>query len=282
MAHPHVQQFVLSRLRRFDHWLLLRAPLFWRTQPLRFLVVPGFVLLLIWLVQSIDGQDPLAIDASWLRNWWILLMVASLVVWHWVKRIVRWPVGEILFRRHLTTIVTVAIGSYLWLVAPGILVYQESTAVAAVPFSDPQLAEDLATLSKHEHWRCIPPEIWDDSAARATAYKQLQRVISRYTRDRYDSFETAKSPSYHSCRTDRYHALQETYMVSQIEENIALIRAARRFWVRGKSDNPYSTVRDSFIWLIFVAIAAGFAAALLSYPHWRWLARAEQVASKLP
>jgi hypothetical protein len=144
--------------RRFDHWLLLRAPILWRTRLLHCLLL----LCLLILAKSPFVQTSISLPSGILpgniilTTCWLQVSGVVVVLGLWVRSILRKPVGEIALRRHVVTVVAVGVGSYLWLVTPSLFAYVEINAIKGVDLSDRELQADVEFLGLYKGWDCIP------------------------------------------------------------------------------------------------------------------------------
>jgi hypothetical protein len=277
--------------RRLDHWLLVRAPMLWRTR------LPHFLLLLILAVTATiplfiqtKAMDPNeTYGLSVISNWVMLLFCVVLVLMLWVRSIIRKPVGELAPHRHVVTVVAVAIGSYLWLIAPSLLVYLQINAIAQVRLSDQELKTDLAFVSRYNDWECVPSSVWNN----AIELKQLRDVSLRY----YPYADVKKGPpSRESCGNKEAFSLDPTYVIRACKTAINTIIDARSFepnmmsWLfdrlhnrsaqdhlgelRDKQndagENQFYAIWIGHSWWLLAALATGILTAILSYPRYVW------------
>src|SRR5262245_12841685 len=115
-------------LRRLDRWLLLRAPLLWRTRLLPLLVLLALTIAVAFVVTQTSLESPSEIlrpAYKAISIFFFGIMVAVVVLAVWLFFILTKPVGELLLRRHVVTVLAVATGAYFVLVTPSLLVYPQ-------------------------------------------------------------------------------------------------------------------------------------------------------------
>jgi hypothetical protein len=267
--------------RRFDHWLLLRAPILWRTRLLHCLLL----LCLLILAKSPFVQTSISLPSGILpgniilTTCWLQVSGVVVVLGLWVRSILRKPVGEIALRRHVVTVVAVGVGSYLWLVTPSLFAYVEINAIKGVDLSDRELQADVEFLGLYKGWDCIPPSVWKDEREFQRKLEQLHEVLDRYVGYKFD-LKTEPSPSYISCDQQGSLAIS-SYYISSSKEKTTAIQDARRFWVQDNSPNQFSSIRKSFSWFIAIALGFGVLTAIFSYPTYVWGRTFSVAASRL-
>jgi hypothetical protein len=252
-------------MRRSDHWLLLRAPLLWRTRLLHFLVLLGLAAIVSILFAQTRLKSADAVSDAILYTmlyWWSWLSIAPIVVILWIKFIIRKTVGELTPQRHATTVIAVAIGSYLYFISPSWVADLRIKAIERFEISDEQLNADRAVLYKYNEWTCVPPDAWSNSAE----LNQLWDVFSHYGRAVYPQMGDINP----SCRPkeqvfyrllDYSSSAYDKYIVEGIME-------ARNPYVNGFG--YYDVIRINHFWWLTVAFLIGIMTALLSYPSYVW------------
>src|SRR5262245_25445983 len=126
-------------IRRFDHWLLLRAPMLWRTRSPYVLMLLILLVIAALLLGEVSIKNPIDIPAlveDTMRGWLLQLFGILVLIVLWVMLILRRPVGELPIRRHVVTVVAVAVSSYLWLVAPTVLAHRQIKAIQQVDLEE--------------------------------------------------------------------------------------------------------------------------------------------------
>src|SRR5262249_16098259 len=255
---------------RFDRWLLLRAPMLWRTGLPDLLVLLGLAVLIAGLIaipfvhMSIKAPTDVADLASNTTGlWWIEMYAAGMVIYFWVlSLLVATPVGELAPRRHIATVVAVAIGSYLWLVMPSVLAYPQINAIKRIgPPGDRDLTAHLEVVSRYSDWECVPPDVLDN----ASELEELRFVLVYYGADARD---LKKGKRGDRCTSKDSFELESSLSVYRTRKAIEAIREARGFATRG--ENRFDLIRTGpFRWLA-VAFGLGMAAAIMSYPLYVW------------
>src|ERR1700752_2506459 len=97
---PLRQRFV----RRFDRWLMLRAPMLWRTRlPYCLLILCLIVLAAVAFVQT-NMALPIDLQGGLRSLWWFEVLIATIVILLWLSFILRRSVGEVLPTRHAATV----------------------------------------------------------------------------------------------------------------------------------------------------------------------------------
>jgi hypothetical protein len=257
-------------LRRFDRWLLLRAPMLWRTRLLQSLLLLSLLILLTaLLVQSnikYPGDVPYGLTI--LSFWWIGVLGAAVALGVWVAGVLRKnPVGELPLHRHIVTVVAVMIGSYLWLVSPTVFAYREISTIARTQPDVNQLNADLDLLTRYLDWECIPPSVWEKKDESEPTLPQLRDVLTRYYNPKIMELET--DPSSKSCKETDTRQVRSSYRVYVSKEKIKVIQDAHNF-LDGDSRNQFSQIRGSFFWFMAIALAIGLLTAIFSYPSYVW------------
>jgi len=258
-------RIVFTFLQRLDRKFLLRAPMLWRTRLFHLLALLIMAVATTTLFIEPSNEDPRRlsdIGTNTVSNWWLGLYVATGVIALWIFLILRTRVGELAPSRHIVTVVAVAVGSYLWLVAPGLLAYRQIDAIKRAGPSDQVLDGDLDFLSQYRIWRCVPQQVWDEPSN----LERLRNVLARYGHNG----ELKKEPSGSGCTTNGVFALGQWFWVYESRETIRTIREAREFWTGNyNKGNPFYSIIGHSWWLV-VALAIGMLAAILSYPAHTW------------
>lgn len=256
-------------LRRFDHWLLLRAPMLWRTRLLHCVLVLFLLILTTSLFLQTSIEHPSEIQYSGVTSKWGLQVFGAfgaLVLW--VRSILRKPVGEIALRRHVVTIVAVTIGSYIWLVTPSLLALVEIKTIAGVKPNDGELTAEREILGRYQRWNCIPPRVWKDEPALQIELEQLRPILARYVRDKID-LKTAMSDDYMAC-TEGDSRKVAGYGVHSSFRIIETISDAHNLWSENWIGTQFSDIRASLYWFAAIAIGIGLLTAIFSYPKYVW------------
>jgi hypothetical protein len=253
---------LVAFMRRIDRWLLLRAPMLWRAQPPRWLVLLSLAILAAIPFMETSIKTPieageLAVDIE--VYWWLELTGVVVVLWRWVSIIVRRPVGELPPRRHLVTVVAVAIGSYLWLVTPSWLAYQQISAIKRVDPGDQQLKADDEVISRYSRWECVPPDVFDNK----DEVEQLRKVLVSYGADVRD-VKKGREGDYCTPK-DRFWA-EPWRAVSRTRRAIEAIKEARD----SGTDSGFYFIRTGPYWGLAVALGLGILTAVFSYPRYVW------------
>jgi hypothetical protein len=263
-----IRNVLLVFMRRLDRWLLLRAPMLWRTRLLGLLVLLSLVVTAIRWVMKTSIKDPSEVsDFNTIMNWWLWLSLAVVVLALWVRSIIRKPVGELPPHRHVVTVVAVAIGSSLWLVTPSLLAYRQIEAINRVGLSDQALNSDRDFLSQYDGWRCVPPNVWENASKKNL--EQLRTVLARYRVDAR-GVDLEKGPISDNPACNGNFLLRQSRLVFNSKETIDMIRDARGFESNDTSENQFNTIRISHSWWWVVAIGIGILTAILSYPRYVW------------
>jgi hypothetical protein len=192
----------------------------------------------------------------------------------WVRFILRKPVGEVPPSRHLVTVIAVTVGSYLWLVAPGLLTLFEISKIKNVELSEGvksddrvalvQLNADLDTLSLYRSWRCIPP-------GKESEIQKLCKLADRYYVSGYCSGspvnqELEPAADDINC-VDKRSWRTKFWPVYSIRRTILAIKDA---WGLPSEEHPFSIIRESWVWLLIAALGFGLFTAMFSYPSYVW------------
>lgn len=259
--------WIRGLLHRWDHWLILRAPMMWRTRPLGALVALGLLVLATLPIVETRIEVPVdtfayRLDASGVRQFWSLQVggaVAGLVTWVWL--ILRRPVGEVALQRHLITVVAVGLVSYLWLVTPSLLALVEVQALRRVDISARTLESDREVLARHNNWACIPPRVWQDEKELA----QIRNAIGRYRKAVDVRLE--KAPG---CDEKESQKLTPDYESYFILKDIAVLLDAKSLGSDSAGPNQFSRLCASLLWFTLPGLGMGILAAALSYPSYVW------------
>lgn len=260
-------------LRELDRWWLQRMPMFWRTRlmyALLLLLLLG-LLSLLYVPHVISGFesakeiDPIAS----LKHWDIHILCAAIAIGLWVLCILRWPVGELPLRRHFVTFVAVAIGGYLWLVAPSLLALAEIRAIANIELSAEDLDRDRSVLSLYRDWQCVPKDVFD---------KERKKLFEVYKRYGY-LFHSYSSPPANAndgkCEdmdkdANFLRVSDSEWRIRGIRRKIDVILDARSFWTVPTEENQFLGIRESLFSSLLVAVGIGTLTVLLSYPLYVW------------
>jgi hypothetical protein len=256
----------LAFKRRLDRWLLVRAPLLWRTR------LPHLLVLLILAVtavtipfiqtRAIDPTEAYGAGSTTYAGWVLELFGVVCVLLLWVRSIIRKPVGELAPHRHVVTVVAVAIGSYLWLITPSLLAYPQINAIAQIRLSDQELKTDLAFVSQYSYWTCVPSDVWNNESE----LKQLHDVFLRY----FAQANVKKGPANEECSIKEAFNLDQTYLVKMCKEAISNIIDARSFGSNYTAENGFYGIWIGHSWWLVAALATGILTAILSYPRYVW------------
>jgi len=257
----------LAFKRRFDRWLLVRAPMLWRTT-----LLPHLLVLLILAVtaatisfiqtRTIDPTEVYAEASNTYSSWGFELFGVVCLLLLWVRSIIRWPVGELAPHRHVVTVVAVAIGSYLWLITPSLLAYPRINAIAQVRLSDRELKADLAFVSQYSDWRCVPSDVWRTNASEL---KQLHDVSLRYY-----AANVKRGPPNESCIEGAAFILEPEDFSRVCKEAINDVIDARSFGPKYARGNGFYGIWIGHLWWLLAALATGILTAILSYPRYVW------------
>lgn len=262
----------LTIFRRLDQWWLQRAPMLWRTR---------LVTALLTLIVFISLRLPLYSQAvTYIENprdvrgiqlsidlWPMYVLGSAIAIGLWVLTILRRPVGELPLRRHIATLLAVAIGSYIWLVAPSVMAFGEIRAIANVELSADAINRDLNVLSLYRNWECVP------EGEGEAELEQLNRVYARYSYPLPKGIQLTESLSSQECGEDSDSSdyLRAGYLATgYTRERITAIQDARRFLDEPQADNQFSNIRSSTYWFVLVAFVVGGLTVLLSYPAYVW------------
>jgi hypothetical protein len=168
----------------------------------------------------------------------------------WFQSIVGKPVGELALRRHISTVVAVTIGSFVWLALPTVLMYPQVSAIKRLVLNDQQLSADSEVVSRYRRWDCVPPNVDADEIVK------LRTVLAYYSGAAPDlKKEQARS----SCKSKDFFSLQPSEPFNSTKDAIDTIREARGYDLWG---SPYS-------WAA-VSLGLGVLVAIWSYPTYVW------------
>jgi hypothetical protein len=249
-------------MRRLDRWLLLRAPMLWRTQPQRWLVLLSLAVIVIVAIPFMQTSikvpievDDLASDTVTVRS--LLRYGAALAVSKWVLSIIGKPVGELAPRHHIVTVVAVAIGSFIWLAMPSVLAYPRINAIKRLGPSDQELSANLDVVSRYARWDCVPPDVGEGEI------EKLRNVLVYYSGDVPDlKMEQAGN----SCKSKGFSSLKPSGLVYDTRKAIETIREARGF----DGENRFYDIWNApYSWLA-AALGIGILTAIWSYPKYVW------------
>jgi hypothetical protein len=260
---------------RLDRWLLLRAPMLWRTRLpyllvlLSLAVIAALTFMRTSIKRPIEAAD---LGSSTMICWWSWLIGAVSVLFLWVRSINKTPVGELAPHRHIVTVVAVAIGSYLWLVMPSLLAYPRINAIKQVELDEADLKKDFNLLSQYSDWRCVPPDVWNNESE----LNQLRAILARY--HGYE-VEVKKgqiedlSFAFRACHAKGDFPVASLWLVDRGNETIGTIKDARSF-LASNYDNEnqfYNTIGIGLSWWVAAAaLGIGILTAILSYPRYVW------------
>jgi len=266
-------------LWRLNRWVLLRAPLFWRTRLLNLLALMTLTVIAMYWFEQRSIQDPGEITrlaAETVSNWQLRLYWAIGVLLIWIILIIRKPVGELPPLRHIVTVVAVTIGSYLLLVTPGLLAYPQINAIKRLDPGNQILDSDSATLSRYSYWNCVPAQVWGNNNSER---EQLRDLLARYGIKVDLEADLKKEPSSSSsgCKADDQFRVRDTLSLSYARDTISVIRDARSFASNSYYDSYFSYRRNQFygiaighLWWPAAALGIGILTALWSYPWYVW------------
>ncbi|HKA02452.1 MAG TPA: hypothetical protein VKE70_38335 [Candidatus Solibacter sp.] len=251
-------------MRRLDRWLLLRAPMLWRALPPRWLVLVSLAVIVIaaipLMLTSIkvpaDVND-LTFDTVTIRM--LLRYGVAIAFWVWLPSIVGKPVGELAPRRHISTVVAVAIGGFVWLALPSVLTYPQINAIKRVGPNDQELSANLEIVSRFDRWDCVPPDV------DAEDIEKLRNVLAYYTGAAPD---LKKEQAVISCKSKDFFSLTASGAFYSARKVIETIWEARGFKTDGK--NQFNDIWSWPYWWLAVALGLGILTAILSYPTYVW------------
>jgi hypothetical protein len=252
--------------RRFDRWLLLRAPLLWRTRLPSLLVLLSLGVIVaipfVLMLTSIEVRTEVVEVASKTLVFWRLQLYGAVVVLvMWVRFIIiRKPVEELAPRRHIVTVLAVTIGSYFWLVTPSVLAYQPINAIKRVGPSDQKLNADLEVVSHYSKWDCVPPDVLNNT----DELEKLRNVLLYYSANVPD-FKREKGKD---CASKDAISLGVWSVAYDVGKAIDTIREARGFNTFG--ENRFDAIRINLSWGQAFALGIGMLTAILSYPGYVW------------
>jgi hypothetical protein len=272
---------------RFDHWMLLRAPMLWRTRVLHLLVLLSVaVIAVLPFIQSSITNPIEAADlaSNTLSCWYWQLLGATSVLAVWVRSILRKSVGELAPHRHVVTVIAVAIGSYLWFVTPSFLASLKINAIKKVAIEKEVLGADSVILSQYGSWACVPSAVWDNMSE----LERLRLVLVRYYgKDRINPdqpireyFKKEPVSDWRSqCNKELNFSLDKWSLAYDSTEAIQTIGDARGYNALVEnlshgngdpSDNPFYYIWIGYYWWSAGAIGIGILTAILSYPRYVW------------
>src|SRR5262249_54920529 len=254
-------------IRRLDHWLLLRAPLLWRTRLFHLLVLLSLAVIatIPFIHTSIKNAQVFNdLNTTTLEWWWWRLSGSVVVLVLWVGSILRKPVGELAPNRHIVTVCAVAMGSYLWLVTPSLLAYPQINAIERFGPNNQVLREDYRFLSQHDTWQCVPPAVWKENISE---FEQLRIVLTRYGYSEGGlNLNKGKVYSWSKCQREGYFPLDSWWSVYESTKAIDTILSAR------SDKSPFYDIIGIglFLWLAAASLGIGILTAILSYPLYVW------------
>jgi hypothetical protein len=251
-------------MRRLDRWLLLRAPMLWRAQPPRWLVSVSLAVIVIAAILiptsiKVPAEvDDLVFDTVTIRM--LLRYGVAMALLAWLLSIVGKPVGELALRRHISTVVAVAIGSFVWLALPSVLTYRQINAIKRLGPNDQELSANLDVVSRYDRWDCVPPDV------DAGEIEKLRNVLAYYSGAAPD---LKKEQAVSSCKSKDFFSLTASsgafYSTRKVIETI---REARGFRTNG--ENRFQDIWSLPYWWLAVALGLGILTAIWSYPTYVW------------
>jgi hypothetical protein len=265
----------LAFIRRLDRWLLLRAPMLWRTRPVYLLVLLSLAVIAAipfigpFIETRIkDASELVTVATNTVSCWWWWFWGSAVVIALWVRSIIRKPVGELAPHRHIVTVGVVAVGSYLWLITPSLLAYPQIDAIKRFgPNSRETLRDDYRFLSEYSDWNCVTPDVWDN----LRVLKRLSDILSNYGYViEVKDLTKGEIPKYpRDCQRNGVAPLNANTLVSNSRAAIETIAEAR-----GDPLFSFSGTGIDF-WLSWWLAAAGalgigILTAILSYPSYVW------------
>ena len=258
--------------QRFNRWYLLHAPMLWRTRLLQSLLLLSLAVtvdtLLVPSVPDSPSKLPFQITNDIVGYWLlgVIVVCSALVLWIWM--ILRTRVGEIALRRHTTTVVAVALGSYLWLITPSLFAYYEIRGISKLLTNDEANA-DIEILRRYSFWSCVPETVWADERKLTMELDQLRGSMKHYE-------EALPNPP--ELEANKYCNENNSRSAKGIDASLAKDKAlaisdAHAFFAGAKGENRFALIRASFSLFPLLAIAIGILSAVLSYPIYVWRRR---------
>jgi hypothetical protein len=255
-------------LRRLDRWLLLRAPLLWRTPLLPLLVLLALTIAVAFLVTRTSIEHPREIlrpTHKALGIFFFGLMVAVVVLAIWLFFILTKPVGELMPRRHVVTVLAVATGTYLVLVTPSLLAYPQIEVIKRV--GPEKMDAHFDMLARHDAWNCMPPGTSDDEL------QKLGDVVDIYIEGGSSGIKRVEEPlvdSKRQCHREGKLPVEDPSIVDISQYRIRMIRDARSLYTNYDVQNIFYIFRIDHYWWFLAAIAIGILTAIFSYPAYVW------------
>jgi hypothetical protein len=272
----HIRDILFPTLyRRFDHWLLLRAPMLWRTRPVHLLVLLSLAVIAAIPLLSTKITGPLELDdlaTDTVSCWWWRVVGSAFVIAVWVGSIIRKPVGELAPHRHIMTVVVVAIGSYLWLITPRLLADPQINAIKR--FGSNNLAFDYEFLGRHRSWHCVPPDVWNNKRE----LEQLRNILAQYSTKVDDR---TRGEIDRTCPLNGSAPLRDVQNITLTRRAIEIIAEARGDQSvafsesQGGSPAQFMITGIDFSWFSWwwvpaAALGIGILTSILSYPRYVW------------
>jgi hypothetical protein len=242
-------------MRQLDRWLLLREPMLWRAQPPRWLVPVSLAVIVIAAIALMPTSIKVPAELDGLASYTVSIRMllrygVVIALFVWFPSILGKPVGELAPRRHISTVVAVAIGSFVWLALPSVLTYPQISAIKRLGPNDQELSANLEIVSRYGRWDCVPPDVDADEI------EKLRNVLAYYSGAAPD-LKTEQAGS--SCKFKDFFSLQPPGPFYSTRNAIETIREARGYDIWS---SPYSWVA--------VALGLGILAAIWSYPTYVW------------
>jgi len=263
---------LLAFIWRLDRWLLLRAPMLWRTRLPYLLVLLSLAVIAALTFMQTSIKRPIEaadLASSTVICWWSQLVGAVGVLFLWVRSINNTRVGELAPHRHIVTVVAVAIGSYLWLVTPSLLAYPRLNAIKWIELDEAaDLNKDFNFVSQYSDWSCVPPDVWNTSEP-----NRLRAILARYYEYEVEFKKAAEGSFFiQPCHLNGDRPIDPSSLVDRGKEAIGSIKAARSF-LESNYDNEnkfYSIGIGRSWWVAAAALGIGILTAILSYPRYVW------------
>src|ERR1700681_4714818 len=167
-------------MRQLDRWLLLREPMLWRAQPPRWLVLVSLAVIVIAAIALMPTSIKVPAELDGLASYTVSIRMllrygVVIALFVWFPSILGKPVGELAPRRHISTVVAVAIGSFVWLALPSVLTYPQISAIKRLGPNDQELSANLEIVSRYGRWDCVPPDVDADEI------EKLRNVLAYYS-----------------------------------------------------------------------------------------------------
>jgi hypothetical protein len=250
--------------RRIDRWLLLRAPMLWRAQPSRWLVLLTLTVIVIAAIALRPTSIKVPTEVDDLADYTVFIRTllrygVAIALWLWFQSIIGRDVGELPPRRHSVTVVAVAIGSFIWLAMPSVLTYPAIDAIKRLGPGDQELIANLEVVSRYGRWECVPPDVDRDEI------EKLRNVIASY---RGTAPDLKKEQAGSSCKSKDFSSLKPSGALYSTRIAIETISEARGFNTGGPN-RFYDLWSSPYSWLA-VALGLGILTAIWSCPTYVW------------